>query len=158
MFFLSVPVVHGKKDHQNLEDIRSPHVGNIAIDDVDVQWWDDAETLLLVDVSFNFPVSVTTVIADKATKTHIIQLATIGTVAKSYRRMYAGIEHHAVPKRFRNIIEEIRYEGSKSGKANLVIYLRQPAQLSIYQDNNFRTLHLELSGLVRHEAATPTKP
>lgn len=135
---------------------RVPAVGNTAIDMLDIEWWDDEKTLLFIDVTFNFPVSVTTEITDKVQKTHILQLATTGTVAKSYKRIYSGSEHHAIPKKFRDVIEEIRYEGGGDGRANLVIYLYEPAILNYRMTNNLRTLHLEISRLQKVEP--PSRP
>ena len=137
---------------------RHPTLRNDAIDYVDLQWWDDNKTLLFVDVTFNFTVSVTNEITDKIQKTHILQLISTGSVARSYRKSYSGTEHQAIPERFRNIIEEIKYEGGGNGKANLVIYLYEPAVLSYRMNNNLKTLHIEISRLQQNESNSRPQP
>ena len=129
-----------------------------AIDNIDVDWWDDQHQLLEVNIVFNFPLITTGVTTDKPGKTHIIRMITTGTSAQSYRNSYSGKEHHAVPKEFRDIIEEIRYEGSKYGKANLILYLYKPAKLSYSWDNDLRTLHLELTDIQGNDGSTAPKP
>ena len=129
-----------------------------AIDHIDVDWWDDQHQLLEVDIVFNFSLITTGVTTDKPGKTHIIRMITTGTSAQSYRNSYSGKEHHAVPKQFRDIIEEIRYEGSKYGKANLVLYLYKSAKLSYSWDNDLRTLHLELTDIQGNHGSTAPTP
>lgn len=133
-------------------------VRNDAIDSIDVQWWDDAHSLLTIDVTFNFSVMVSMVVTEPTRKTHFIQLRTTGTFADSYRDFYSGKEHHAVPKQFRDIIEEIRYEGGRTGKANLVIYTYQPVELSYRQDNHLRKLRVELSLQKNAEGGAAPQP
>lgn len=137
---------------------QSPTVRNVAIDSVDMEWWDDSKTLLFIDVTFNFPVSITTDIADKAQKTHILQLISTGSVAKSFRHSYSGSEHHAISKKFRDIVEEIRYEGGRGGKAQLLVYLHEPAILSYQMYKDFRTLHLEISRIQKDIPAQKSVP
>jgi len=147
-----------KKTSHESESIRTPTVGNTAIDTLDMEWWDDDKTLLFIDVTFNFPVSVTTEISDKAQKTHILQLISTGSVAKSYKHSYRGSEHHAISKKFRDIVEEIRYEGNKGGKSELLVYLYEPAVLNYQIYNNFRTLHLEVSRIQRPKPLIKPSP
>lgn len=135
------------KSPSNHSEPRIPTVNNAAIDTVDLEWWDDNKTLLFIDLTFNFPISVTSEINDTAKITHKLQLVTPGTVAKNYRRIYPGSEHHAVPKRFRDFIDEIRYVGSHDGKAELIIYTYEPTVLTYRVTNDFRTVHLEVSRL-----------
>lgn len=139
-------VVAGFAHSKNLSG-HMPTVGNAAIDTVDMEWWDDNKTLLFIDVTFNYPVSVTTEINDKSQKTHKLELVTPGTVAKSYKKIYPGSEHHAVPKRFRDFIDEIRYVGSRGGKADLFIYTYEPTVITYRMTNDLRTVHLEVSRL-----------
>lgn len=124
-----------------------PTLRNEAIDNINIQWWDDDKSLLFIDITFNFPVSVTTEVSDKIQKTHILELATTGTVANSYRKSYVGTEHQVISKRFRDIIDEIRFEGGHNGKASLVVYMKEPVQVSYRELNDFRSIHLELSRL-----------
>lgn len=133
-------------------------VRNEAIDNIDVQWWDDAHSLLTVDVTFNFSVMVSMVVTEPIRKTHYIQLRTTGTFADSHRNSYSGKEHHAVPEQFRDIIEEIRYEGGRTGKANLVIYTYQPVDLSYRLDNHLRKLRVELSLQKNAEGGSASQP
>jgi hypothetical protein len=144
---MAAEVAFSKNPTGYLQANHTPTVGNAAIDTVDIEWWDDNKTLLFIDITFNFPISVTTDISDKAQKTHVLQLITPGTVAKSYKRIYRGTEHHVIPARFRDFVDEVRYEGGNDGKANLVLYFYEPTVVTYRLTNDLRTVHLEISRL-----------
>lgn len=136
---------HAKKISHDNEFNRVTSVRNIAIDSIDMDWWDDGKNLLFIDITFNFPVSITSQISDQAKKTHIIQMVATGTAVKNFKQIYSGNEHHAIPKAFRDVIEEIRYEGGGQGKAQILVYLYEPAIVTYQAYNDFRTIHLEVS-------------
>jgi hypothetical protein len=151
-FLVMMGSIQAKGLAEHTRSNKTPTVDNVAIDTIDMDWWDDDKTLLLVDITFNFPISVTTDISDRVRKTHLLQLVTPGTVARNYKHIYRGTEHHAISKRFRDIIEEVRYVGGSDGKADLMVSTYEPTSLSYRLTNDFRTLHLEISRLQDSES------